>query len=131
MSDKKRMMRITKLHELYKQNDIKYGRGKSDFIEYDWLNVNEKRHLNDWINGCLMKSKQQNEADSTEELRERFSGDPSGLGFYVTNGMMKVAMLNAGYSASYKWQHNWHFNSAYSVDYLKRLKKGRLLNEDE
>lgn len=61
-----------------------------------------------WILNTLVPSKGINDRADSYQLKHRFS--KSLLGFYISNGQFKGAMIIAGYNSKDMNNQNWHFN---------------------
>ena len=86
-----------------------YGDGNHP-DEYNDLTSKEKEVLNEWIREvlepCRIKSFSRS-IPTSYGLKHRFQY--SDVGFYVTNGQFKGAMLVAGFEPAYHDDLNWRF----------------------
>lgn len=85
--------------------------------EFDKLSASQQETLLAWIAINLKPIRSVNRRCTSYGLKHFF--EASRDGFYITNGMFKGAMLQAGFFTSDEAQKNWHFNvSARSVRQL-------------
>lgn len=72
--------------------------------EYDRLSDLEKTALQAWIQSSIRPAGRYN-ASTSYGLKHRFEA----VGFYITNGAFKGAMVAAGYKPRDETAHNWQF----------------------
>lgn len=79
----------------------------SNFME---LTHEEQNTLLSWILDSLVPARSVNYRHNSYETKHDFSN--SSLGFYISNGAFKGAMLIAGFTTDNTKQRNWSFNVA-------------------
>lgn len=72
------------------------------------LTSNEQMELFNWCVTVMVKTQAINRNHTSYGIKHLFEEAP--LGFYVTNGALKGAMLLAGFTASDIESNNWNFN---------------------
>lgn len=90
--------------------------------EFDELSELKKQMLLDWCHG-IAKIQSINRKHSSYGLKHTF--ERSRNGFYITNGMLKGAMLKCGFDHApvSSSSRNWYFNvSEKSIKQLQNLK---------
>ena len=81
----------------------------NDYRDFYKLPQERQKKLLDWIDKNLMKDTKLNPRHTSYSIKTYINlgpGEPS----YFSNGEMKGAMLEAGFTPGHTWDINWIFN---------------------
>lgn len=95
--------------KVMKGEDIKTITGKCFYAEEWWnkLSKEEQNKIREWVRTELKPIKSLNKKHSSYGLKHMCE---KMVGFYVSNDMMKKALILEGYECGDTYGFNWHFN---------------------
>lgn len=98
--------------------------GDDDFRQFKELSNDEKTELIAWIVNAFEPTEGVTDERTSQDFRYYFGHTP--LGFHVTNGVFKGAMLTAGFFPQSGSDKNWKFNvTPASVERIKQVTEGK------
>lgn len=98
--------------------------GDDDFHQFKGLSNSEKAELIAWIVNAFEPTEGVTDERTSQDFRYYFGHTP--LGFHVTNGAFKGAMLTAGFFPQSGSGKDWRFDvTPASVERIKQVTEGK------